>query len=172
MRMRIVVFLVFVGAGCARSQEPVTPWMVDVSAGYKGIHLTGYSLHTSVTYDGMFTLDGGYGFDFLNSVTFGGRVQLNRGPNQFSLFAGYGLFFHKEPSDYNIRIRSIHTGISYQSVFGTHFVIGQSVTVVKYLDERFSIPNYKVRQVFDASESNYFELGISVGFRFALDELF
>ena len=97
---------------------------------------------------------------------------MNRGPNQVALFAGYGVFFHREPSDFVIRIRSVHVGVAYQSVLWDRFVVGQALAAVKYLDERFSIPDYKVKQVFDASEGNYFEVGISLGYRFYFDELF
>lgn len=144
----------------------------DVNVTYQGIHLTGLSGHATFVYDGTAGIDVGYGYDFLNSYTGSLIYYLNNGPNQVSIFAGYGIFQKREEKIYGIRIRAIHAGARYESLFADRIIVGQTISVVKYLDEKFSIPDLRTKQSFELHESNYVEIGIHLGYRFSLDGLF
>ncbi|MFZ4619900.1 MAG: hypothetical protein ACOYNS_05025 [Bacteroidota bacterium] len=163
-------FFSFLSAQSRDEQFPL--FRSDIAAAYQGIHLTGLSGHASLIYDGIAGINIGYGYDFLNSYTGSLIFYVNPGPNQFFLFAGYGIFQKREEKVYSIRIRTVHGGAGYESLISDRIVVGQTVSVVKYLDEKFSIPDLRTKQSFELNESNYVEIGIHLGYRFSLDGLF
>jgi hypothetical protein len=174
--MKLTLFLLtccFLTIVSAQSRDESIPlFRSDIAAAYKGIHLTGISGHASLIYDGMAGISIGYGYDFLNSYTGSVIYYVNRGPGQVFLFAGYGTFQKREEKVYSIRIRTVHGGVGYESLVSDRVVVGQTVSAVKYLDEKFSIPDLRTKQSFELNESNYVEIGIHLGYRFSLDELF
>jgi hypothetical protein len=150
------------------STVATTPYRIDLLGGYKGIHLTGFSLHSKIIKDESFGIDLGIGYDFLYSYSIGAVYYLNPGKNQFFLSGGYSIFKRNEKNIYGLKIKSLHGQVGYESQFGESVVIGSSIGIVKYLEERFSIPDYRVEQQFLAYENNYFEIGLTLGYRFSL----
>lgn len=171
MKLYLIYFLFIVSQTNSKAQEsdqPITPYRLDISAGYKGIHLSGFSFHSKFIKDETFGVDLGIGYDFLYSYSIGAIYYLNPGKNQFYLSGGYSIFKRNEKNIYGLKINSLHGQLGYESQYGEHIIIGSSIGVVKYLEERFSIPNYRVEQQFLAYESKYFEVGLTIGYRFSI----
>ncbi|MDP1676820.1 MAG: hypothetical protein Q8L88_08105 [Bacteroidota bacterium] len=170
MKLNLVFFLLVTVLTTGTAQENIlssTPLRLDLNAGYKGIHLTGFSFHFRLIKDETLGIDVGVGYDFLYSYSIGAIYYLNPGNNQFFVSGGYAIFKRSEENVYGIKIKSLHGQLGYESQFGDHIIIGSTIGVVKYLEERFSIPNYRVEQQFLAYESKYFEIGLTLGYRFS-----
>lgn len=163
-------FIFFACLGETRAQELHPNWYHSVLIGYEGVHQSGPFAHLNTVYKGRYGLEVGYGYDFLNSFTVTGKYFLNKGINQFYGGIGYGYFKLKQKRSYLFEINSAHFVLGYQSIIGRRFIIGAEVSMVKYLEQRFKLPNISYSETYSWNEKNYFEVGICVGYRFSLNK--
>lgn len=157
-------------AGPLRAQEPSQnthpQWYHTVIVGYEGVHQTGPFVHLNTVYKGRYGIEAGYGSDFLSSTTLTGKYYLNRGLNQFYAGLGYGYFSSGQQGNDLFAINTAHVVLGYQSIIGRHWVIGTEVSMVKYLNQHFKLQNITYSETYNLNENNYFEVGISIGYRF------
>lgn len=150
----------------AQSKKDHPLWYHTLLVGYEGVHQTGPYVHLNSVYGGRYGLEIGYGSDFLNSTTLTAKYYLNRGINQFYAGVGYGYFRLSQKRNYLFEINTAHAVFGYQSIIGRHWVIGTEVSIVKYLEQRFKLPRINYSETYNWDENNYFQVGISIGYRF------
>lgn len=137
--------------------------------GYQGIHQSGISVHANTTYKNQFSLEIGYGSDFLNTYTATGKYFINDGLNQFYTGIGYGYFSLVQKTEYKFQISTVHLMLGYQSVVFDNWVIGEEMVLVKYLEQKFRLPNVNYTEKFKWDERIYFEIGVYMGYRIQWD---
>lgn len=150
----------------ADTSSKLSNWTTSLMIGYQGIHQTGAYYHLNTSYKNKYTVEIGYGSDFLNSYTVGGKYFINTAPNQFYLSLGYGYFSLLQKKEYKFEIQTAHFSLGYQSVFNEHWIIGQELSFVKYFSQKFTLPNsLKYTERYNISEKIYFEIGVYLGYR-------
>jgi hypothetical protein len=152
--------------GQTAEQQMHPQWYHTVSIGYEGVHQTGVNVHLNTVYRGKYGLEIGYASDFLNSGTITGKYYLNKGINQFYAGLGYGYFSLGQKRSYLFEINTAHLVFGYQSIIGRHWVIGTEIAMVKYIEQNFKLPRITYSETYSWDENNYFEVGISIGYRF------
>ncbi|MFA6260559.1 MAG: hypothetical protein WC760_03765 [Bacteroidia bacterium] len=166
-----VFLLIYMGVNSQTVVQQVHPnWYHTLLVGYEGVHQSGPNAHFNTVYKGRYNLEVGYGYDFLNSFTVTGKYYLNQGINQFYGGVGYGYFKLKQKRSYFFEINTAHFVLGYQSIIGRRFVINTEISIVKYLEQRFKLPNIVYSETYDWNEKIYFEVGIGIGYRFSLNQ--
>ncbi len=170
IKNRLLIFAFLISTSVySQTQDSLsnfTNWSTSALIGYQGIHQSGAFYHLNTVYDNRYAIEVGYGSEFLNSFTFTGKYFFNEGINQFYTSLGYGYFSLIQKKEYKFEIQTAHFTLGYQSIFNDHWIVGQELVLVKYFNQKFTLPNsIKYTERYKPDEKIYFEIGVYLGYR-------
>lgn len=150
----------------AQSIDSVTVWSVFGQVGNQGFHQSGVYGQISVEYEHMVALSYGYGNDFLATQTFTATYYFNKSDQRFYATVGYGYYSLIQKKEYGFFVHSYLLGFGFQNEFANHWVIGQEINLIKYLNQRFKTPDIEYNENYPWDDKIYFEIGVYLGYRF------
>jgi hypothetical protein len=165
---KFIVFFIFIANLVSQNNDTVympTKWISALTVGYQGIHQTGGSIHLNLRYNELYAIEIGYGSDFLNSSSVSLKYFINEGNNQFYISLGYAFFSLQQKKEYLFEINTVHSSIGYHSTFKNKWIVGQEISLVKYLNQNFKLPNKSYKESYPLNEKIYFEIGLYIGYQ-------
>ncbi|NUQ80681.1 MAG: hypothetical protein HUU10_03635 [Bacteroidetes bacterium] len=141
-------------------------WSLQPLIGYNGTHQTGGYAGLEVLWNSQFGLTATYGSYSLESAGLSATWYLTQGSNPLFLKIGGTSYWSSTDDQYRYSLRSFHAGGGYQALVFGNFTLTTDAVAIKYIRQKISIGNLKIKDFFSSDESWYFTLGLTVGYRF------